>query len=140
VIGENEFRAQPGIWDAIIQFRDRNAGVNFRQEILTPLRSNEGAEIIPAIDSSLRQTLPAAVLNTARKEMSALLVANGIDRVVPAVWSDSMLLRSGPDIWRKRTKQRFATYLGKRGIGVYDPCPCGSFESVKFCCMAALEV
>jgi hypothetical protein len=139
IIGEDEFRTQSGIWDSIIQFRERAAGVNLRREILKRLTNNEGAEIIPAVDSSLHEMLPSGVLTRARKEMSGLLVTNEIDRVVPAVWSDSALLQSGPEIWRKRTKHRFAAYLSKHGIGVYDPCPCGSCESVKFCCTASLD-
>ncbi|HXA63599.1 MAG TPA: SIR2 family protein [Bryobacteraceae bacterium] len=139
VICENEFKAQPGVWDAIMQFRNQNSGMNFRKEILKLLRDNEAAEVIPAIDSSLRQMVPTDVLARSRLAMSSLLAANGIDHVVPAVWSDSTLLNSGTQIWRARTKQRFTTYLSNHGIGVYDLCPCGSFERVKFCCMASLE-
>ncbi len=139
-IEENAFKAQPGMWDSIIQFRERSAGVAFRQEILKRLMKNEGAEIIPSIDASLHQTLPASVLTSARIEMSDLLVSNGIQQVVPAVWSDVTLLESGLKVWRKRSRERLETFLTRQGIGAYDLCPCGSFEAAKFCCRAALEV
>ena len=139
IIGEEEFRAQPGIWDSILRFREGAAGVDLRREVLRRLANNEGAEIVPAINSSLNEMIGTAVLARARTEMSGLLVANGVNRVVPAVWSDSAFLQNGPEIWRRRTKQRFTAYLAEHGIGAYDLCPCGSFEKVKFCCMASLE-
>jgi hypothetical protein len=139
IIAENEFRMLPGLWDSILRFRNQAVGVDLRREIRDRLAANEGAEIIPSVDSSLHEMIPAAVLSGARREMSSLLVANGIDRVVPAVWSDSALLHDGPKIWRARTTQRFAEYRHKLGIQLYDPCPCGSLESVKFCCLASLE-
>lgn len=133
IVAEESFRAQPSLWDTIIHFRNGSGGATLRQEVLTRLIRNDGAEIIPSMDASLRSALPASVLTPARREMSALLVANGVSHVVPAFWSDSILLQSGPETWRRGARQRLTTYLDKHGLGVYDPCPCGSYESVKFC-------
>lgn len=138
IVPQSEFSAQPGLWDSVIQFRDSNAGLTLRQEILRRLMKNEGAEITPSVNASLRSAIPQAVLNRARKEMSTLLVANGV-RAVAAMWSDSILLEGGLDVWRKITKQRLKSFLAAQRLTLYDQCPCGSCEKVKFCCLQALE-
>ncbi len=139
ILNETAFRAQPSLWDSIICFRAGNVGTRFRHEILKRLMNNEGAEIVPSIDASLHQALPAGILNEARREMSALLLANGNRQVVPAIWSDSRMLQEGPLMWRRKSRERLISFLAKAGLGQYDPCPCGSFENVKFCCLAALD-
>lgn len=139
ILAERAFNAQPTLWDSIISFRQGNVGTRFRQELLRLLMKNEGAEIVPSIDASLRQALPAAILNEARKAMSALLLANGRRPVVQAIWSDSRILEEGPSMWRKKSRQRLAAFLQDSGLGDYDDCPCGSYEKVKFCCLAALD-
>ena len=53
----------------IVRLSDEERGVG--QEIVKRLMNNEGAEIVPSIDASLHQALPAGILSEARKEGSA---------------------------------------------------------------------
>jgi hypothetical protein len=140
VIPERAFTDNPEIWAAIQAFRGSNEGTNLRSYIIKYLEANQGAEIVAAIDASLRQSLPYKLLGEARQRMSSLLLATTHKlSVTPGIWSDSFRLWNGPEAWRLRSKIRFESYRREHGLGAYDLCPCGSFEQVKFCCQIALE-
>jgi hypothetical protein len=139
IVDQSAFVTNPTLWDAIIRFRETGAGTSFRRGILSELLRNQGAEIIPAVDSSLKQLLPLPVLQAAKRELSALLVSRGTRSLFPAIWSDAARLEGGPAQWRKVSKERLEQYLQQNEIGPYDNCPCGSYERVRFCCLPALD-
>jgi len=111
MVQQSAFLAEPGLWDSVLRFRETSSGVEFRSGIFKRLLRNEAAEIVPAIDSSLKQLLPTRVLDAARKELSALLVASGGRTVVPAIWNDVTLLQGGPEAWRRVSKQRLLDFM-----------------------------
>ena len=132
--------SNPSVWRAILAFRDTSVGSKLRDDVTRCLLANQGAEIVAAIDTSLHQALPPRLLKEARSAMSALLLASRIKLgVTPGIWSDASLRWNGPAAWRSRAQARLANYLRDHKLGPYDPCPCGSFEKVKYCCQAALE-
>lgn len=131
--------ANPDVWMAILRFRDTSAGSQLRAHVHRYLQANEGAQIVAAIDASMRQALPSRVLTEARIAMSALLVTSNTSfGVTPGIWSDAHRLWDGPTAWRLRARARFESYLGEHKLGIYDLCPCGSYEKVKYCCQTAL--
>jgi hypothetical protein len=138
VIPEGDF-ANPDVWRAVLEFRDANAGSRLRAYVHKYLQANQGAEIVAAINASLRQALPPNLLTDARQAMCALLLAsNTTIGVTPGVWSDADLLWDGPRVWRLRARAPFDAYLREQKLGHYDLCPCGSYEKIKYCCQAAL--
>jgi hypothetical protein len=139
IVDQRAFLTEPRLWDVVIKFRETSSGVDFRREVFKRLRKNDAAEIVPAIDSNLKELLPTKVMHAARTEFSTLLTATGIRRVVPAIWNDLVLLQDGPAAWRKVSRQRLKEFLRRNQIGPYDDCPCGSYDRVKFCCLPALE-
>jgi hypothetical protein len=138
MIQQSAFLAEPRLWDSVLRFRGTNSGVAFRSEIFKRLLRNDAAEIVPALDSSLKQLLPTHILEASRKEMSALLVSTSGRAVVPAVWNDALLLQEGPEAWRRASKQRLLDFMAAHQINDYHDCPCGSHERLKFCCLAEL--
>ncbi|MGO9254755.1 MAG: SIR2 family NAD-dependent protein deacylase [Bryobacteraceae bacterium] len=138
IVDQDAFLADRRLWGSVLKFRQTTVGIQFRREIHKRLLSNEAAEIVPAIDSSLRQVLPTGVMQSARRQLSALLISGRHD-VVPAIWNDSTLLENGPAAWRRMSKQRLLDLMAAQRVAPYDDCPCGSYERAKFCCLAALE-
>jgi hypothetical protein len=131
--------SNPDVWRAILKFRDSSAGSGLRDCVNACLLANQGAEIVAAIDASLKRALPRKVLTEARRAMSALLLAsNSKLGITPGVWSDAHDLWNGPAAWRSMTRTRLEGYLRERRLGPYDLCPCGSCEKIKYCCQAVL--
>jgi len=131
--------SSPNVWRTILKFRDTDAGSGLRGCVNACLLANQGAEIVAAIDASLKRALPARILTEARRAMSALLLAsNNKLGVTPGIWSDAYGLWNGPAAWRSMTRTRLESYLRELRMGPYDLCPCGSYEKVKYCCQAEL--
>jgi hypothetical protein len=140
VIPDSALAGNPQIWATIIVFRGSSEGTNLRSYVLKYLEANQGAEIVASIDAGLRQALPFNLLNEARQRMSALLLATPSRlNITPGIWSDASRLWNGPAAWRLKSRMRLEDYLREHRLGIYDLCPCGSYEKVKFCCQAALE-
>jgi hypothetical protein len=130
----------PKVWKAILNFRDSATGANLRASIHRNLRTNGGAEIVASVDAGLKQGLPTQVLEAARTQMSAFLIASSAPaNVTPSLWTDAGTVCNGPRIWRANARRRLDKYLQEQRIGMYDSCPCGSCEKVKFCCVDALQ-
>ncbi|MBI2744036.1 MAG: hypothetical protein HYX45_00460 [Burkholderiales bacterium] len=124
----------------ILAFRESQAGESFRIEIAERIATNDGGELMTAVNSGLRQSLPTPVLDKARDQLSGLFIPrNPLPRMTPALWGD---LRNGDQRlsqWRKRSKQLLEKTCSQLSIGPYDQCPCGSGEKLRFCCQDALR-
>ena len=131
---------RPEIIDAVLRFRDSQTGVQLRSELLQALSTNNGGEVVAAISAGLKESIPAAVLERARDELSQLMIARpGPIRGVPAVWSNHNYGDTVLKLWRARSAETLETYCRLHNIGSYDRCPCGSGEKLRFCCWKALS-
>lgn len=132
------FAQNPSVWQAISKFRELETAARLRKEVLRLINYDLGAEIPAAIDAGLRQALPVSVTSSeASRDMAALLTSHGV-RIPPLVWSSANMLERGPAIWRQHSLSRLKVYLKDQRLGDYDPCPCGSGDKVRFCCLDSL--
>jgi SIR2-like domain len=132
---------EPGLLLAILRFRESSAGESFRREIAQSLAVDNGGEIITAINAALHHAIPTQVLQRARDQLSGLYISrNSTPGILPMVWGD--LRNSDARIagWRKRSRAMLEEVIKRQKLGAYDSCPCGSGESLKFCCQNALRV
>jgi len=124
----------------ILAFRESQAGASFRKEVAERLSTNDAGELLAAVNSGLRQSIPISTLETARDQLSGLFVPRDpLSRMTPAVWGD---LRNGDQRlgqWRQRSRFLLEQTCTQLGVGPYDQCPCGSGEKLKFCCQEALR-
>ena len=124
----------------VLDFRESSAGIAFRREVADRLATNEGGQVTAAVNAGLREALPSCVLEQARNELSGLFLSRPTgSRISPAVWGD---LRNGEDRiarWRHRSRILLEDYCKSNGVRIYDGCPCGSGEKVRFCCSSALR-
>jgi hypothetical protein len=130
----------PSVLAAVLKFRATQPGEQLRQEVLQQVKSNSGSELVTSIDGGLQRTLPLSVLQKARDQMAALLIAHGgPSPIPPAAWSD--MPTSGEPLrkWRAASALQFREYCQKQRIGSYDLCPCRSGEKRRFCCDEALD-
>lgn len=123
----------------ILNFRESSAGEDFRREVTERLAVDDGGEIVTAINAGLKQAIPPAILQRARDQMSGLFTPrNRVSAHSPAVWGD---LRN-PDkriaSWRQHSLNLLKEELKRQKLEVYNDCPCGSGERLKFCCLNAL--
>lgn len=128
----------PAIFRQIIEFRESHNGENFRREIAERLNVDNGAQVAAAVNSGLSQALPVSILEQARNQFSGLFLPVESGQMLPAVWGD---LQNGDEriaLWRKNSRKNLDDLCKKENIGPYNKCPCGSGESLKFCCLAAL--
>jgi hypothetical protein len=132
--------SNPSAFQAILKFRDTQAGVDLRKEILGELATNSGAEFVASVDAGLNRILPSSVTQIARDELSALMLRSPDNHaVVPAVWTSVRNSDLSVRLWRTRSRQILREYCSKLMIGDYDQCPCGSGEKLRFCCAQALK-
>jgi hypothetical protein len=131
---------RPEIIHAVLGFRNSQSGVQLRSELLKSLSSNNGGEVVAAISAGLKQSIPVSVLQSAREELSKLMIARpGPVRSIPAVWSNQNYGDAALKLWRARSAEMLEAYCKQRNIAPYDRCPCGSGEKLKFCCWKALK-
>lgn len=131
--------ANPSVWPAVLAFRDTQAGVNLRKDVLQQLATNSGAEFVASVNAGLRQIVPTAVMDQANGQFTDLMLRkNRNSAVVPAVWTN---VRNSDEItsrWRARSRRELQAHCRKMGIRPRDLCPCGSGEKLRDCCERAL--
>ena len=124
----------------VMHFRESSVGMAFRRDIADRLATNEGGQVTAAVNAGLREALPLSVLQQAHDELSGLFMPRPSGaHLSPAVWGD---LRNGEGRiagWRKRSKILLEEYCKSKQLRIYDECPCGSGEKVRFCCSRALR-
>ena len=131
----------PTILDAVLRFRDTQESIELRKQIRQQLSTNAAADFVASVNAGLVRTIPAAVLQKSRDQLSGLLIATGSSyRVTPAVWNN---LRNSDHIlslWRKQSARLLEEYCKAHKIKPYDLCPCRSGDKLHFCCARALKV
>ena len=131
---------QPDLLGGVLGFRESTGGKSFRREVAERLATNEGGQVIAAVNAGLREALPTSVLQAARDQLSGLFLPRAAGmRLRPAVWGD---LRNAEDRvarWRKRSRMLLDGLCKDNRLNPYDTCPCGSGEKIRFCCAAALR-
>lgn len=132
--------ANPGILQTILDFRDTQAGVNLRKEILAELAVNSGADFVASVNAGLKKLMPTSVLDAAHDELSGLLFKQNPESVVvPAVWTNTKNSDAIAKRWRKRCRKELEDYCHKWGFSDGSSCPCGSGEKLRLCCALALR-
>jgi hypothetical protein len=138
-LGEMVFQ-NPQILNAILQFRDTQEGVSLRARISELLLVNEGAEFIASVNAGLKRNIPGQLLEEARNQLSGLLVPQAVGRsVAGAVWNNMQNSDPSLHLWRARSLSMLHEHCARNRIGPYDSCPCGSGESLRFCCAQPLS-
>jgi hypothetical protein len=124
----------------ILKFRNTNEGTNFRRDLIDQLKVNAGSEFISSVNAALKRNVPLAALAKSHRTFSALLGAMSSNtRPTPAIWHNSYYSDNALQLWRKRSLEELLRICSERKIGIYDRCPCGSGEKLKFCCVEALS-
>jgi SIR2-like domain/SEC-C motif len=132
--------SNPSVWGAVLAFRETQAGINLRREVLQELATNSGAEFIASVNAGLRNIVPSDIMERARDQVTELMLRrNQQSTVVPAVWANVRNSDSITRLWRARSKRELDAYCRKMGIRPKDPCPCGSGEKLRDCCGRALS-
>ena len=131
---------QPELLEGVLRFRESPAGNNFRHELAERLAENEGGQMVAAVNSGLQEAIPLSVLQQAHDQLSGLFMPRAPGAILrPAVWGD---LRNGDERiagWRKRSRALLNELRADGRLNPYHPCPCGSGEKLKFCCVLALR-
>lgn len=129
----------PSVWTAILEFRDKQTGLNLRREILQAVATNAGAEFVASVNAGLRQIVPTTVMDNARDQITELLFRKPNERsVVPAVWTNFRNSDEIARLWRARSRRELGAHCKSFGIGPKSLCPCGSGEKLKDCCTRAV--
>jgi hypothetical protein len=136
----NIFQDRPELLRGVLRFRETPEGTALRREVLSQLTSHAGADFAAAINAGLKQSLPPAILQSARDQLVNLLAPSAIaPATAPAVWNDASYSAKALSLWRKESKRKFEELVARLGINPYTPCPCGSGEKLRFCCGEALN-
>jgi hypothetical protein len=123
----------------ILKFRNTSEGVALRNEVLQQLKVNAGSEFISSVNAGLKRNIPFTSLDTPRRAFAALLAAESSGtRLTRAISFNPLYSDASISLWRKPSLKELREVCEARKIGPYDPCPCGSGEKLKFCCMEAL--
>jgi len=124
----------------ILKFRGTSSGIELRKELLEQLKVNAGSEFISSVNAGLKRNLPFTSLDKSRRVFSALLTAvSSGTGATPAIWHNPYYSDDVIELWRKRSLTELQGVCRLRKIETYDPCPCGSGEKLKFCCLEALR-
>jgi hypothetical protein len=133
-------QSNPSVLVTLLAFRDTQAGIELRREILQELATSAGSEFVASVNAGLRRIVPSTVMENARDQLSGLLFRNNRDdAVVPAVWTNIRNSDSIARLWRARSRRELEEYCRLRGIRDRHLCPCGSGEKLRFCCAEALR-
>lgn len=132
----------PRILDAVLRFRNSQAGANLRADIMKCLAVNNGGDFVTAVNGAMHSTIPFDSLDEARGHISGLMMACGAasHQVVPAVWNNPKYANEAIHLWKRRSYFILMEYCKNKKISDYDSCPCGSNEKLKFCCKEALSI
>ena len=124
----------------IMKFRDTREGIELRKEALEHLKVNAGSEFISSVNGGLKGNVSFGPLDKSRRVFSTLLTAEGPTPpgLTLGIWHNPYYSDAAMSLWRKRSRQYLDALCKERQIGVYDDCPCGSGEKLKFCCQEAL--
>jgi len=123
----------------ILKFRNTSEGVALRNEVLQQLKVNAGSEFISSVNAGLKRNIPFTSLDTPRRAFAALLASESSGtRLTRAISFNPLYSDASISLWRKRSLKELRAVCEARKIEPYDPCPCGSGEKLKFCCMEAL--
>ncbi len=100
----------------------------------------KASEFYAAINAGLRRSIGTKAMQKARDELSGLLIAEkGQPYVTPALWTNLNYSDAGLKLWKRRAAGILAEDCRKLNVGIYDLCPCGSGEKLRFCCEGALR-
>jgi hypothetical protein len=133
--------ANPSVWTAILEFRDTQAGVALRREILEEVATNAGSEFVASVNAGLRRIVPTNVMENARNQITELLFRKTNERsLVPAVWTNVRNSDAIAGLWRARSRRELTAHCKLFGIGPSSMCPCCSGEKLRDCCDRALNV
>ncbi len=133
-------RSNLSVLTTLLKFRDTQPGIDLRREILDELATNAGSEFVASVNAGLRQIVPTRVMESARDQLSGLLLrSNGDSSVVPAVWTNVRNSDSIARLWRARSRNELNKHCRLRGIKERSLCPCGSGEKLALCCAQALR-
>jgi SIR2-like domain/SEC-C motif len=128
----------PKTIDRIIEFRSTQSGASLRSEIREALLSDAASEFSASINSGLSRMIPAYVLEHARDNLSALLSESSRLTPTPAVWTNEWQSDAVTRRWRDRSRETLLRLCESRKIRRNDPCPCGSGERLRECCLPPL--
>lgn len=123
----------------ILKFRETTEGIQLRREIADRLQTNDGTEFSTAIEGSLRQSIPYAVLQASRNKFSSLVKANTHLANADAIWADKNTGDASLCLWREQSKRLLINQARSLGIHPNDQCICGSGDPLKNCCMKPLK-
>ncbi len=130
----------PEMLDAVLNFRDTSEGERFRRDVLESLSDGQGANIEIAINGALSSALPAAALEAARNRFESIYTQNSTTGSPATSFAiDVRNTDQSLALWRNRSHKTLMTYIATHKIQAYDPCPCGSGEQLKFCCLQSLK-
>jgi len=133
-------RSDLSFFTTLLKFRETQAGIELRREVLEELAMNAGSEFVASVNAGLKHLVPSQVMENARDQLSGLLMRSHAESpVVPAVWTN---IRNSDLIarkWRARSKRELDDYCRLRGIRAGSLCPCGSGDKLRFCCARALD-
>jgi hypothetical protein len=128
----------PEVLGHVLRFRDTKEGRDLRSNVLAHLNLAGGGEVATAINAGLAQFLPLKLLESARLGFSKLFVSS--QKAMPAIWHDANLAGAVLSQWRKKAAVEFINHCKVMRIKAFELCPCGSGESAKNCCIAALDI
>jgi hypothetical protein len=129
------------IVDSIVRFRDTQAAATLRKELLNALAVARGADIAAAVNGGLATAIQPRVLQEARNQFVRLYTpATASTFAEPVLWNDERYSDAALAAWRRQSKAALDNYCLQLGVSPYHPCPCGSGDRLKFCCLEALSV
>jgi SIR2-like domain/SEC-C motif len=130
----------PSIWTSVLAFRDTQPGINLRREIHQEIATDAGGEFCASVNAGLRQIIPTAVMENARKELTDLMFRRERDTsIVPAVWTNVRNSDAAIRLWRARSRRELDLHCRVFGLRPNDQCPCRSGEKLRDCCAEALK-
>lgn len=129
----------PSILDKVVAFRESSVGEELRKEVFEKLTANEGADVNVSINSGLNSAFSSEILQRARDNFVRLITPTKKSNVgSTAIWNDIRYAEDALMRWRQRSMQILEENIRRHNIALYDQCPCGSGEKLKFCCFEAL--
>lgn len=130
---------QRSIVSAVIRFRDSSEGGRLRKEVLNYLATNPGSDLVAAINGALTTFIPPDVLERSRQSLGLWLPETMKHQPIPALWHELANTTDQLRSWREESRRQFTALCATQRITLYDTCPCGSGEKVRFCCDEALQ-
>jgi hypothetical protein len=124
----------PRLFDVLLQFREAPQARRLRDHVRAALIDNGGAEVAAAVDSGLGSAVGQQVLQAAKDAFTARMVLVPTVAPHPVLFERLDLGESSLQRWRARSRVVLEETVRARRIGKYDACPCGSGDSLRFCC------